>query len=885
MIRPEYRLFAVAGALALGRSAQVRGEELASLSLREGWSLQSSCDAKATGAEISTAGFSTSGWHATQVPATVVGALVADKTYPDPLVGMNMRSLPGMAYPIGRNFSNLPMPVDSPFACPWWYRTEFRLPDAAIGRTWWLRFDGINYRANVWLNGEKLADANDVKGTFRIFEFDITARVHAGKANALAVEVAAPTEKDLALTWVDWNPSPPDKSMGLWKGVALRGTGDVALRHPFVFSKLDAERTTAALGIRVDLVNAAARLVKGTLRVEVDGKKLVRPVELGPSETRTIKVDPGSAPELQLVHPRLWWPHDMGKPELYAAAFAFETAGRVSDSATLRFGVREVVAEPNEIGARLFRINGRKVLVRGGGWSSDILLRFSPERLESELRYTRDLGLNTIRLEGKLEHDELFDLADRMGLLVMPGWCCCDIWERWKQWTPETHEVAGASLADQVRRLRGHPSVVAWLYGSDGPPPPDVEAMYLKILKDLDWPNPSFSSASAEPTTLTGPSGVKMTGPYDYVPPNYWLVDKKLGGAHGFNTETGPGPAIPPLESLKRFLPADHLWPIDEQWSYHAGGSRFQKIDLFTNALAARYGPADSLDDFLRKAEAMAYEGQRAMFEAYSRNKYVSTGVVQWMLNNAWPSLIWHLYDYYLVPAGGYFGTKKAHEPAHVQYSYDDHSVAIVNGLAQPLTGLQVTARLFDLEAREIAVREARLDVPPDSSTKVLELPATNTLPTTYFLRLQLRDASRLLSDNFYWLSTKPDVLDWEKTKGTAYTPQSAFADLTGLARLPRVKLAATAVKDADGLRVTLRNPSPALAFLVRLRLTKGKDGEDVTPVFWDDNYVSLLPGEERALTVRYDAPSLQSREPVVEVGGWNVEAVGLLISSQPRRN
>src|SRR4029453_3852196 len=184
MIRPEYRLFAVAGALALGRSAQVRGEELASLSLREGWSLQSSCDAKATGAEISAAGFSTSGWHATQVPATVVGALVADKTYPDPLVGMNMRSLPGMAYPIGRNFSNLPMPADSPFACPWWYRTEFRLPDAPKGRTWWLRFDGINYRANVWLNGEKLADANDVKGTFRIFEFDITARVHAGKANA-----------------------------------------------------------------------------------------------------------------------------------------------------------------------------------------------------------------------------------------------------------------------------------------------------------------------------------------------------------------------------------------------------------------------------------------------------------------------------------------------------------------------------------------------------------------------------------------------------------------------------------------------------------------------------------------------------------------------------
>jgi exo-1,4-beta-D-glucosaminidase len=875
------RLLAAAGFIVptlAGAMAHAGAEGPVSLSLRQGWSLRSSCEVEATGAEISTAGFKTPGWHATEVPSTVVGALVADKTYPDPLFGMNLRSLPGMGYPIGRNFSNLPMPADSPFHCPWWYRTEFRLPAGPKGRTWWLRFDGINYRANVWLNGQKIADAKDVKGTFRTFEFDVTGRLRADAPNALAVDVAAPGEKDLALTWVDWNPSPPDKSMGLWKGVSLRGTGVVAVRHPFVVSKLDPERTTAGLGLSVDLKNAAPRPVKGTLRVEIEGIRLLRSVDLGPSETKTVSLKPDSAPELKLVRPRLWWPHDMGTPELYTATVAFETGGGVSDAATLKFGVRDVTVEANEIGARLFRINGRKVLVRGGGWSSDILLRSSPERLESELRYTRDLGLNTIRLEGKLEHDEFFDLADRLGLLVMPGWCCCDMWEHWKQWTPESHEVAGASLADQVRRLRSHPSVFVWLYGSDGPPPADVEAMYLKILKDLEWPNPSLSSASAEPTTLTGPSGVKMTGPYDYVPPSYWLVDKKLGGAHGFNTETGPGPAIPPLESLKRFLPADHLWPIDEQWSYHAGGSRFQKIDLFTGALAARYGPADSLEDFLRKSEAMAYEGQRAMFEAYSRNKYVSTGVVQWMLNNAWPSLIWHLYDYYLVPAGGYFGTKKAHEPAHVQYSYDDHSVAVVNGFPHALPGLQVTARLYDLDAREIAAREAKLDAAPDSSTRVLALPDAETLPTTYFLRLQLRDASRLLSDNFYWLSARPDVMDWEKTKGTAYTPQSAFADLTGLARLPRVRLALAATVERDAhtgaVHATLRNPGPSLAFMVRLRLTKGKGGEDVTPVFWDDNYVSLLPGEERTLTVRYDGPTLEGKEPVVEVGGWNVDAV-----------
>jgi len=370
---------------------------------------------------------------------------------------------------------------------------------------------------------------------------------------------------------------------------------------------------------------------------------------------------------------------------------------------------------------------------------------------------------------------------------------------------------------------------------------------------------------------------VKMNGPYDWVPPNYWLADDSRGGAHGFATEISPGAAVPPVESLKRMLPADHLWPIDEVWNYHAGGGQFRTIQTFTDALTARYGLATSLDDYALKAQLMTYEGERAMFEAYARNQFTSTGVIQWMLNNAWPSMIWHLYDYYLRPGGGYFGTKKACEPVHVQYSYDDHSVAVVNGLPRPLKGLQATARLYDLDAREITSREAPFDAPPDSSTRVLALPAAESLPTTYFLRLQLRDAEHLLSDNFYWLSTKPDVMEWEKTKGTAYTPQSAYADLRALARLPAVKLAVEAKpegsdRDETTVRVTLRNPGPALAFLVRARLTKGKAGEDLTPIFWDDNYVSLLPGEARTLTARYEVASLAGKEPVVEVDGWNVE-------------
>ncbi len=489
------------------------------------------------------------------------------------------------------------------------------------------------------------------------------------------------------------------------------------------------------------------------------------------------------------------------------------------------------------------------------------------------------MGLNAIRLEGRMERDEFFDQADELGILIMPGWTCCDMWEMWDKWKPEHHLIAAASMADQARRLRAHPSVFVWLYGSDGPPPADVEKMYLRVLKDHRWPNPALSSASESPTTVTGPSGVKMTGPYEYVPPNYWLTDAQAGGAHGFNTETSPGPAIPPLESLKRFIPADHLWPIDDVWNYHAGKERFTTIGVFANGVNRRYGKAESLDDFLRKSQAMTYEAERAMFEAYARNKFVSTGVIQWMLNNAWPSIIWHLYDYYLVPAGGYFGTKKACEPVHVQYSYDDRSVAVINETAQPLSGMKVDARLYSLDAKELGSRETTLDLPADSSVKALDVPAVGPETRTYFLRLRLADAGgRPVSENFYWLSTKPDVLDWAKKLDTVYTPQSDYADLSGLASLPKVTLTTAALADTAGsdasVRVTLENPSPSVAFMVHARLTRGPGGEDVTPIFWDDNYVSLLPGEKREIVGRYSPAELGGAKAVVEIDGWNVAPV-----------
>ncbi len=847
--------------------------------LHKNWQIQSSCEVQASGEQISSAGFDANGWHKADIPATVVGALVTDKTYPDPNYGTNLKSFPGMNYSDKQLFANQDMPEGSPFRCSWWYRTEFTVTADAERNVEWLHFLGINYRANIWMNGQKIADTNDVAGTYRAYEFNVTKFLKPGKTNALAVEVFAPEKYDLGITWVDWNPTPPDKDMGIWKEVFLTSSGPVAVRNPFVASKLDAAYKSAELTISAEVRNVSNAPVKGVLHAEFDRIDLQQPVEVNSGESKIVKFSPDQFPKLKLAHAKLWWPYQMGTPELYTATLKFEMGKQVSDSANVTFGIREVTSELTDQGYRLFKINGKKLLIRGAAWAPDLLFRWSSAKLDADVAYVRDMHMNTIRLEGRLDRDEFFDKTDKLGILVMPGWTCCDAWERWRNWKGDQNRVAASSLRDQITRLRNHPSVFVFLNGSDNPPPADVEQMYLGIEKELEWPNPVVSSASEQKTTVTGASGVKMTGPYEYVPPVYWLADKEAGGAYGYNTETSPGPAIPTRESLEKFIPKEHLWPIDEVWNYHAGGERFTNVNIFTDGLSRRYGAATSLDDYERKAQAMTYDGERAMFEAYARNKYTATGVIQWMLNNAWPSLIWHLYDYYLVPAGGYFGTKKACEPVHVRYSYDDNSVAVINGTYEALKGMKVSAKIYNIDAKEKAAKSTTLDLPFDSSTKAFDLPVPDGLSATYFLKLELRDAAgKLVSDNFYWLSTKVDTLDWTGRTDTVYTPQKEFGDLTGLNGLEQAKLAITKAVHVRGpnrwIIVSVENKGDNVAFMVHPRLTRGKGGEDVVPVFWSDNYFSLLPGEKKSVTVQFDSSSLAGAVPELVVDGWNVEPV-----------
>jgi len=860
----------------------------AQLSLRESWALQSSGKVDEKGETLSSPGFQPKNWYTVTIPTTVVAALVAHKVYPDPFFGTNLRSFPGVTYPVGANFSNIPMQQDSPFIVPWWYRKEFVLPASFKGKSIWLNFRGINYRANIWLNGKQIAKSDDVAGAWRTYEFNITDASILGKTNVLAVQVFSPTDTDLAITFVDWNPAPPDKNMGLFREVDVSTSGPVALRYPAVTSTVDSPANAKAhLTVTALLKNAANHPVKGTLKGRIEKIELSQEVEVGAGESKDVTFTPEQFPQLNVDNPRLWWPAQMGKPELYNLNLEFDVDGKISDQSETRFGIREVKSEVLAPNRRLFSINGKNILIRGGGWSPDMMLRENSQRLRDELRYVQDMGLNTVRLEGKLEAKEFFDLADERGVLLIAGWCCCDHWEHWPNWKPQDFTIAEQSLRDQIYRLRGHPSLVAWLNGSDNPPPPDVEQTYLRVEKELLWPNPVISSATAKLAGYSGQSGVKMTGPYEYVAPSYWQTDKTdsarqcnqggCGGAYGFNTETSMGPAVPPIESIRAMVGKDHLWPINDSWNYHAGGGAFKDVHVFSDAINARFGPATSADDYALKAQLQTYEGVRAMYEAYSRNKYVSTGVIQWMLNNAWPSMIWHLYDFYLRPGGGYFGAKKSMEPLHPVYGYDDRSIWMVSSQYVDAPGLKLTTKILNLDMSEKYSQQTPLDAAADSTNKVLTLPEIEGLSPTYFLVLRLEDASgRLVGSNFYWLSSQPETLDWEKSNWYT-TPTASYADYTALAQLPKVKLNVAHHTERKGeaaiTHVTVENPSQSLAFFVRLKVDKGKGGEEVLPVLWQDNYFSLLPGERREATATYRAQELGTAQPAVEISGWNVAA------------
>jgi len=855
-MKPMYFYAAVIAIGILNGACTGRNEPQKSFLLRENWAIQSSKDTGGDGKIISTTAYQPEKWYPATVPSTVFGTLVENKVYPDPYYGTNIQKIPGY---IARRAGEIP--DDSPFKSSWWYRTTFDLPADFRSRNTRIKFHSINYKANIWLNGNLIADTMTVQGAYRLYNFNLTEFAKPGKQNCLALEIFPPKGNDLTITWVDWNPTPPDRGMGIWYDITVSSTGPVAIDNPKIVTKLNLPSTDkASLTISADISNSTDRKVKGVLKGVIENITFSQEIVLEPKEARQMTFDPANFSQLVISDPRLWWPHTVGPQNLYDLDLSFEIKGNISDSEKVRFGIREISSWMNDFDdkhTRVFQVNGKDIVIRGGGYVEDMMLRPSDERIDTDIQYAKHMGLNTLRLEAPRGSDYLYDKCDEEGILLIVGWCCCSSWEEWEKWTPDVEVIAQKSWSDQILRLRNHASVFNWLMGSDMHPTESVERMYIKVLNELDGTRPYQSSATQDSSAVSGNTGLWM-GPYPkvyaYMPPAYWY------GKLEFNTEAGPsGEQIPPVETMRLMMPESELWPISDSWNIRLHKAFYPHA---RKALFSRYGEPKSVEEYSMKSQVLQYEATRAMFEAYAGNKYKSSGIIYWMYNSAWPSMYWQLYDYFYAPNGSFYGTRKACENLHIQYSYDDNSIRVVNGNYKDFSGLKAAARIYNIGMKEIFSEETSVEIKSDESKKVMFIKRPAGAGDVYFLKLVLTDSEgKEISSNFYWLSSKGDE----------------NADFTALDRLLQVELnfSVSSVKLEDGKYtavVEIENPSGLLAFFVNPKIIRGDSKGLVLPVYWDDNYFSLLPKEKRSLKVEFDAKNLDGATPVFALDGWNIK-------------
>jgi exo-1,4-beta-D-glucosaminidase len=879
--------------------------------LSSGWQLASARDVTAPGSDVSRAGFGGKGWHQVRrMPSTVLQTLEDDGTYPNLYYGTNL-------------LTEVPQDL---YEQDWWYRTTFTAP--AGHATYQLNFPGINYRAEIWLNGHRVADATRVVGMYADHELDVTPWIKPGQANTLAVKVTPERliqdvdGVELADSWFDWinwnylgyrgQPKNPangnsfvaDRNAGIWKPVYLRTSGVVAIGDSAVNTELPLPSTdTARLTIHTGLRNFSTDRVRGVLRAKISrpGKPDVRveqPVTLGPGEQREVSFAPTDFSALVLDHPDLWWPYTMGQPNLYDLRLEFLQFDRPTDVINKRFGVRTVsqfrddderFPELGDGGSFYLKVNGRDFLVRGATYTPDLLYRYDPDRDDAILAYARDMGLNMLRLESKIPAEGFVEQADELGIPLMVGWMCCNQWEKWPQWDSEDLDVAQDSMRSQISMLRSHASAFVWANASDGRPPDAVLERYHGILRDLHWQNAVVDTVSSYATSTDGKrlwDGIQMAGPYTWRPPTYWFSGR-YRAARGASAEQGDNEHIPPFASLVKFIPPDKLWPINDAWYFHAGSNTGNsELASIQRVIGRRYGPSTGAEEFARKAQLAHYESTRAQFESFAALGWAGHKMtIYWMLNSHWPSFFGNIFDYYLRPGGAYFGAKKGLRPLSVvfdSYATGDHSqanVTIVNQTPRAATDLKARVRVYDLQGR---VRDDRtspaLTVASGAAVPAMTLPRTVRDSRVFFVRCELLDAGgNVVADNVYWQSQQNDDVGDPSRDFAFDSNQTTWADMSALNSMAKVPLDVTATRTNNGagqniVDIRLRNSTNKVAFFERAEVTASHDGDEILPIEYSDNYVTVFPGETADLEAVVPSPLVTANW--VRVSGYNTPPV-----------
>jgi exo-1,4-beta-D-glucosaminidase len=878
------------------------------IELIKNWKLISSKDIKTDGAAISVSSYNDDCWYPIyRMPATVLEILQEDSVYTNLYIGKNL-------------LEKVPQDL---YKQDWWYRTTFNAPSNEF---YTIEFPGINYRAEVWLNGEKIADNKQIVGMYAAHELNVTPWIKRGSLNVLAVKVTPEqliqdvNGVELADSWFDWlnwkylgykgpkekNPwmgvsFVPDRNAGIWKPVYLRATGSVSVNNALVNSKLSLADSIARLTVFVNLHNLSTQQVIGTLKGTISrkGKPSIyveQSVTLSPDEKQEIKFTPEKYKELIVSHPDLWWPYTMGMPALYSLHLEFVQNETLSDSTHIRFGIRSIkqyrdkddtFPDMGKGGNFYLKVNGRDFLVRGGDYTPDILYRYDPEREADILRYVKNLGINFLRWESKISSEHIIELADEEGIPLMFGWMCCNQWEKWEQWSGEDHSVASQSLLSQILMLRPHASVFVWTNASDGLPPDTICQEYNQILSELHWQNAVVNTVSAFAKDANGNrvwDGIRMEGPYCWRPPSYWFSEK-YPATFGSTVEQGDNEQIPTLESLKKFIPEDKLWPINDTWYMHAGAwaanCTLGNIQL---ALDKRYGPSTNVEDFVRKAQLAHYENARAQFESVAACGWANHKMTAyWMLNSHWPSFYGNLIDYYMSPGGVYFGAKKGLRPLSVvfdSYATGDNSqsrIIVFNQTPNDVHGLRVRVRIYDLDGK---VRDDRSTngvlVHFNGTTQVMLLPRYPESSPVFFVRCQLFDDSgKLIVDNTYWQSQKDDDLGARKNDVYMTLKQDRWADMTALNTMPvgivEIEAQQKKIGTESHVAISLHNPSDHIAFFERAIISSERNSDEILPIEYDDNYITIFPGETVEINgiIRKDVKARW-----VKLEGYNTPAI-----------
>jgi len=885
--------------------------------LVDGWKLISASKMPESGAEVSQATFDDEHWLPIRhMPATVLEILQEDGIYPNLYFGMNL-------------LTEVPQDL---YKQDWWYRTSFEAP--AGKKAYWLELPGINYRAEVWLNGKPIADSRQVVGMYVRHEFNVTDLIRPERPNILAIKVtperAIPdaTGVELADSWHDWldwkylgSKAPrsdhykegwtADRNAGVWKPVYLHSTGAVKVSDALVNTDLPLPSTEFAnLSIYATLSNDTATAVSGTLIASISrtGKSTIHvesPVSLAAGESREISLSPESFPQLVVQHPDLWWPYTMGEPSLYDLHVDFKIRGELSDAQTLQFGIRKVTQHRDSDlrftktpqGNFYFKINGKDFLVQGADYTPDLLFRSDRQRNADNILYIKDLGLNMLRWEAKIADENMFELADRAGIPVMVGWMCCSKWEQWDQWSAEDQQVARESLRSQILMLRSHGSVFLWSNGSDGLPPEPLRSDYRRILDELHWQNAVVDTDANGNRDAHGNQvwdGIGMFGVDRWHPPSYWF-DHRYPASGGSTAEYGDNEVIPPFESLQKFIPEDKLWPPNEYWFFHAGAHEgANQLTTIRRVVERRYGVSHSAEEFAEKAQLAHYETTRSQFEAWAADGWdLHKMEMYWMLNNHWPSFFGHLYDYYMKAGGGYFGAKKALRPLSVVFDYYSAKphrsarIRIVNRSLLAQAGLQVRVRIYDLEGNVRYDKQvANQSVQPQGVATALMMPRPPHITPTYFVRCELLDvAGRKIVDNVYWQSTTLDDFGNPRLDDDDYAySQKSWSTFLELNAMPKVELEVTGtekiVNGRSSLSVALHNRTQHIAFFNRVTVTGDKNGNEVLPILYDDNYVTVFPGETKLVEGTLDSKDLANRMPWVRVEGYTTKPTTVSLGS-----